>query len=703
VNPLLKLAAVSGSTDAVRVQLNRGGDVNDTDTAGRSLLMLAAARGHAGVCRLLLDSNADMGMTDAQGRDALWHATAGGHREVAALIEADTARIMGLNGVPAGQAASGAGDDLILEDVQAPDLWQEAEEFSLPAGGDSTLQTSVAIQQTISDHLPLHTDPGWEEVDIDLPESVTRRPRADDFDEDRREAIKLVLFEGISVGRVPMPAVEDAAFHFDDDFSRNLRTGLTFVLNDLGVIVDDDYFGETAPIANVENCATARVQEALDYLTDLVAGRNDPARHYQREMVKGSLLSREGEIDLAVKMEIAKNNALAVISRSPQLLQELLRQADLALQGGMSITTLVEAESPDLVVENTEIAAADVQDQVGEPLDEGDVPPTEDASSISSDVSTQIHLIRRLLAGFDSEDEKEVLETLKNLRLKISFIERLWAWLPQTGLGADEKNLLMSALANYRESRNELVVRNLRLVNSLARKYMFRGLDYLDLVQEGNIGLMRAVEKFDYRRGFKLSTYGTWWIRQAITRAIADQARLVRLPVHMVESLNRITRIKDGIELATGMPAPLAMVGKNASLDTEVVAKIFRADRDTISLDDPTGILSDASVPDELIDHEPGPEELAMFDALRLAIASTLVSMAPRSSEVIRLRFGLADDNDLTLEEIGTLYGLTRERIRQIEAMALAKLRHPSRGPVLRAFLEDSKCHSPAETVVEDA
>jgi RNA polymerase primary sigma factor len=270
----------------------------------------------------------------------------------------------------------------------------------------------------------------------------------------------------------------------------------------------------------------------------------------------------------------------------------------------------------------------------------------------------------------------------------MSFIERTCESL-SNDVGSDVRSDLSKELSVFRDFRNRLVVSNLRLVNSLARRYMYRGLSFLDLVQEGNIGLMRAAEKFDHRRGFKFSTYGTWWIRQGITRAIADQARLVRIPVHMIETINKVTRIQEEFERATGVPASTALIGERSSMTPAAVAKILAFDVEYISIDDPNnGLMNCEIMPEQFIEPTAGPEAMAMTEGLRLAAAQTLANIPSKIGEVIRLRFGLVDDDSHTLEEIGEKFNVTRERIRQIESQGLKMLGNPSRNAVLRTFFD---------------
>lgn len=741
LNPLLRLAAISGVETAIKLHIRRGDDLDARDGSGATPLILAAGKRRAGVVRLLLDAGANPTLADENGMNALAYAVKGGCPETVAVLTEAVARLaapLPLNEFPvefarapfemvetvpdvepenpspafemprvdtapaseeaveptspvcdeqtaSEEAVSVAGetsstsvaaftlrdesDALALDDEPLGDFfgkdWEAEEEISAPEGDETVAEAARQLHETIARHKVVDRDKDWGDVELHLP--LRAAPIARD---EGGGAVRDLLLAALREGMVSEDRLIDVCSNADGSRNEEAERLLAFVAGELGATVvewagTDEAIFLSDPSVEEERLLT----EAVDFAEELASGRNDPFRFYSKD-IRGELLDAEEEIALGREMEEAGRAALSALASWPEGLSAVFDAADRVASGEVDAESFSAGLEPSSDEDTVSRSAGAVEDE-------------DDESELDEEAAFFVNAVAAVRAC--RGDPCRTAEALEEARLTRGFLMELAEKAVREQTGGD----FVEALGRQAKARERMILCNLRLALSVAKRYFRSGTPFDDLVQEANIGLMKAVERFDWRKGFRFSTYATWWIRQQVTRSIADTGRIVRAPVHIQETARKVLRERDSVEARLGRPETESETARRIGMSlarTRVLLSMFE-DADSLDQIDPDsgrsrvhGLVDDAAS---------NPADVAGQASLRRTLLGMLDELDERARQVILLRFGLMDDDAMTLEQVGQHFGVTRERVRQIESKTLRRLSHRTKREVLWPFMGD--------------
>lgn len=667
LNPLLRMAVSTGVVTAVKLHIQRGDNLDAKDSLGNTPLMIAASKRKIDICKILVESGADIYAVNSNGDTALDIAQNINCVEVINLLTPTK-----LTDNPSINASS---DKTILVDLDFDDdtitipLFEPELAKSAPQNDFGLILKAQELNQKINKHIVVDTDDDWSSFDVQLPFTAYQPFKA--TNPELLSKISDLFKVALQENSVPKATITQLSEFFPEENQADYKRLLIQTLNDNGISIDDRFtFQED--IKSESDFYDEDIDQLVSYFEELASNYNDPLRFYSKEINKNPLLSGPEEVYLAKASEAAFATSIKALCSWRDGLNMIVEYSTLALNSDeySDLATKDGFSNTEQEVEN------DLPDNI-------QLDSAQDSDNFDEEVSNELD-VNILLKDINSL--KEIMDSTEPLHTNFNKIEKIVSDLKPTRdliiKIANEASTRATKSAEHLEfynhvnaleqSRNKMIVSNLRLVVSIAKRYQGQGIPFDDLIQDGNLGLMKAVDRFDWRKGFKFSTYATWWIRQTITRGIADKSRTIRIPVHVSEKLSKITKVHEELIRQNGTSSYKSLakiIGINQQKLEKMMSRLEEPTPIHMPLD--SNLLLENQIEDN---YYAQPDQLCSYKDLKNSLTAAISNLKDPMPYVLTLRYGLNNDEPKTLEEVGQILGVTRERIRQIEAAAFRKI-----------------------------
>ncbi len=681
LNSFFKIAINNGVENSVRLHIERGDNINARDADGMTPLMIAALKNRSEICKLLLSEGADPLLFDSSGRDAQLIAKVSNSREALLVIEnflADFKKNKSLE--------NNKNNLIIFEDKEEKkldfDAWEVEPEINTPVGDLRAVASASKIQNEISVHAPIDFSENWDTSELFLPEKSA--PIFKIHVAEKLQKLRALILEGLREGGIAEEYIDYISLNDDDSFNQEEERIIKIALSSLGIKIyqrEQKYLDvkkfKFNFLENQENETEENIIDEAMYFIDSIKNNNgDPQKLFQKLLLKTSLFDSSEEIEFFQKMEESIEKAINALSFSESGIKFIINSAK-DIEKGIKPLSWMSGKSRD------EISELDI-DQI-------DVNNLNNDQEFSEDDSLKFQN-----SYTDNKSENKISEFIKNIKeieilthsniienqvlisnqLKLLNLNGLFLLSLNDENKIQEKDISSEfniRIQDFKNFRDKIISSNLKLVHSVAKKYLYTNAPLIDLIQEGNIGLIRAIDGFEWKKGFKLSTYAIWWIRQRITRYLADKEKLIRVPVHAFEKIQNIKIYIRTYEFKNNKKPSIEKISKAFNMPISKASIYFHSIDDPISFED---INIDDLIADNLLEEFfiKDPREINEEIDFSLAIRNAIQILTPKAQKIIRMRFGIEISEEMTLDEIGGLMGVTRERIRQIESKSLKLL-----------------------------